>query len=78
MILGLVIKKGDNYENEICIESYSKLYYFKIHDKESKVTKKCEWTSYTSPSGRIINTTASCNNNGCLTRFGWVYIRIFM
>ena len=33
----------------------------------------CYWRSYKSPSNRrIVNTTASCNSYGCLTRFGWI------
>ena len=64
---GVGNKKGDDYNDKICIESYSTLYYFKFHDK------KCEWTSYETSSAKKIDTTASCNNYGCLTRFGWVY-----
>ncbi|ORX38093.1 hypothetical protein BCR36DRAFT_375672 [Piromyces finnis] len=57
--------KGDEYNDKICIESYSTLFYFKIHDNKSNASEKCEWTSYEVPNERIIDTTASCNNYGC-------------
>ncbi|KAL6632752.1 hypothetical protein U3516DRAFT_531565 [Neocallimastix sp. 'constans'] len=60
--------KGDKFDQETCISSNSRLWYFSS-------TEPCEWTYYLSPSNKnIIDISASCNDYGCLTRYGWVYM----
>ena len=59
---------GDDFDDKTCIKPYADLWYFKAPE--------CQWVSYKSPPNvKIINTTASCNKYGCLTRYGWVYLQ---
>jgi len=60
---------GDNFDSKICIKPSSFFWYFKISE-----TPDCNWTYYESPPNtNIVDTTASCNSYGYLTRFGWVF-----
>ncbi|ORY36566.1 PLC-like phosphodiesterase [Neocallimastix californiae] len=59
--------KGDAFNQKTCISANSRLWYFSSTDP-------CEWTYYLSPSNRNeVDNSASCNEYGCLTKFGWIH-----
>jgi len=65
---------GDSYNKRICIKANSILWYFDmINNNESEEELFCHWKDYKLNSNdNISNINASCNRQGCLTKFGWV------
>jgi len=65
---------GDEFDSKICIKAYSTLWYFDMIDTHaSGEESRCQWTNYViNSNNNILNVNASCNRQGCLTKYGWV------